>query len=101
MGSRAAEWDDTDRHIIRSWLRLQHHLCTKCGRPWAVHDTDHVDDYSVGYLTCTATEAIAIEQAAQHAKDEPDIKRGLNPDAARQWTSWTRDEGPPSTALPD
>lgn len=86
-----------DRHIIRSWHALQHRLCTLCGRPWAVHEADEVDDYSVGFLTCTATKAVDAEQAQYTKRDESAHKAGRNPDRARQWLAWTDDEGPPTT----
>ena len=62
-----------------------------------MHDDDHVDDYQVGFLTCTATEAIDAAQAEQHKRDLEAHQQGLNPDHARQWTAWTKAEGPPST----
>ena len=41
--------------------------------------------------------AIDREQAAYSLKDEAAHKAGMNPERARQWTAWLRDEGPPST----
>ena len=37
------------------------------------------------------------EQAAYSHKDEAAHRAGMNPERTRQWTAWTRDEGPPST----
>lgn len=93
------EWDDIDRHIIRSWQALQRRPCLHCGRPLAVHDTDSIEDYHVGYFTCTATAAIDAEQAAQHKRDEADDvakAAGLNPDRPRLWVAWTDEEGEPT-----
>ena len=41
--------------------------------------------------------AIDREQAAYSPKDEAAHKAGMNPERARQWTAWTKAEGPPST----
>ena len=93
---REPEWDWVDRAIIGAWQHLQTTVCTRCGRPWAVHDTDRPEDYNVGYLTCTATIAIDTAQTRKHGEDEADIKAGRNPERARVWTSWTEAEGPPT-----
>ena len=84
-----------DRAIITAWTKLARTACTRCGRPWAIHDSDSEDDYAVGYNTCTASVALDRAQALQHKRDEPDLKQGLNPERARQWATWTDEEGPP------
>lgn len=93
--TREPEWDAYDRHIIREWKRLLANQCEKCGRPWAIHKDDRPEDYGVGAFTCTATVALDRQQAALYASEEHLRKRGINPDRARQWTTWTAAEGRP------
>lgn len=95
--TRDPEWDWIDRGIVNAWTRLTRNACTMCGRPWAVHDTDHVDDYQVGFNTCTATAALDREQALYVQRDEQARKAGRNPDRARQWATWLPSEGAPWT----
>lgn len=53
-----------------------------------------MDDYETGYLTCTATEAIARARAARAADPFGKAERaaiakgGADPDAWRIWVHW-------------
>jgi hypothetical protein len=69
-------------------------LCPHCGRPWAVHDVDKVEDYTAGFLDCTATLAVNTaraqraksvlgEREAAAAKDT-----GVDVERSRVWLSW-------------
>ena len=91
---REPEWDWIDRGILAAWRRLTSSLCSMCGRPWAVHDTDTEDDYTVGYLECTASAKLDRIQA-EHAPKTPRTD-GRSPDRHRQWLTWTDDEGAPN-----
>ena len=62
----------------------------------SVHEQDNEDDYNVGYLTCTATAKLDRVQAEQAQRDESTRRDGRDPDRARQWVTWTDDEGAPS-----
>ena len=97
MTTREPEWDWIDRAILASWHKLDHQpKCRQCGRPMAVHEHDSEDDYNVGYLTCTATAKLDRVQAEQAKRDEAERDAGRNPDRARQWVTWTDDEGAPT-----
>lgn len=93
--TRQPEWDAIDRHIVTAWQQLQHHLCDLCGRPVEIHEHDQLGDYESGYVECTATRFLDMAQARKHTEDEPQRKKGFNPDRARRWLVWLRSEGRP------
>ena len=90
-------WDAADRAILSAWVRLNERTCSMCGRPWAVHATDQVSDYTPGYLSCTA--AVAIDSARSRFQGTDAYQQaseaGRNLDAGKLWTAWTTAEGPP------
>ena len=92
---REPEWDWVDRGILAAWRRITSRLCSLCGRPWAIHDSDDEDDYAVGYLECTATRKLDRVQAEQSQRDRTTTAEGRNPDRHRQWVTWREEEGPP------
>lgn len=99
MGDRTVrepEWDWIDRAIITAWSRLNRQLCTLCGRPWAIHKDDSLDDYFTGHMVCTATAALDAKQAEVAKGDESERKEGRSPERARQWFVWTQAEGMPT-----
>ena len=63
---------------------------------WFVYETDSEADYGAGFFTCTATLVLDKAQAQAHKADEARHREGLNPDRARQWTTYTADEGTPT-----
>lgn len=110
------EWDWIDRAIIREWQRLADRLCPQCGRPLALHraeveaareagahdpDTEASHGYGVAFMTCPATLALDRAQAAAESADEPLRQRGLHPDRARRWLTYTAAEGIPDFSTDD
>ena len=79
-------------------MRLNRKLCSRCGRPWEIHKDDRVEDYFTGHMTCTATLALDAKQAEVAKGDESELKQGRSPERARQWFTWTADEGMPTFA---
>ena len=55
-----------------------------------------MEDYFTGHMTCTATLALDAKQAEVAKGDESELKQGRSPDRARQWFTWTADEGMPT-----
>lgn len=83
-----------------AWLALNESLCPRCGRPIQVHDHDDVDDYRAATVTCTAIQALDLIQAQWRngpdgKVDEAARKKGLDPDRARWWITYTAAEGRP------
>ena len=75
-----------------------------------MHKTDSAADYHHGFLTCTdadsrsqwaakwrqASPSLGPEAQRQARKDIQLREQGVNPDAAREWISWTDAEGIPT-----
>lgn len=89
-------------------MELEESRCSRCGRPRAVHKSDRPEDYLVGHYTCTATVQMdrwstwwrmvstALPGPARKAAQADKTARGqgFDPDAAREWFTYTRAERP-------
>ena len=101
MDAHPEGWDWFDVEIMAAWGDLTEHTCPQCGRPRAIHDTDSPTDYQAAFFTCTATERLdqlqhQWEQTAQGKRDKTAADKGLHPDRARRWFTYTAAEGIPS-----
>ena len=69
--------------------------------PLVVHETDKLSDYATGYLTCTATEAVARARAAHDADPLTKALRagvgkgGADPSSWQFWIHWPAAAGDP------
>lgn len=98
----ASGWDWFDVEIMDAWGRLNDHLCPQCGRPLAIHDHDKPSDYKAAFFTCTATQRLdelqkQWGQSPQGKKDKAAQDKGLHPERARRWFTYTAAEGLPSS----
>ena len=64
-------------------------------------DTEASHGYGVAFMTCPATLALDRAQAAAESADEPLRQRGLHPDRARRWLTYTAAEGIPDFSTDD
>lgn len=77
------EWDEFDNALVdalENWQAGVH----SCGH----HESEQADPDAVfvaGYTVCKACEALQAAQEKQAKTDEPERKRGHNPDFARWW----------------
>ncbi len=87
-------FDDYDRALVdayKDWLSDLH----VCGRPMSESlrvDGQPDPDYEVGVRICVACMALEQYRAHQSGADKTDRERGLNPDAWRLHTVYSKAE---------
>ena len=81
--------------ILTAYAAMNDDTCKQCGRPLASHRGETMADYVTGWDTCPAMEALDFDQAEKRELDEPERKQGRDPDRARTWAVWRRDEPSP------
>ena len=91
--------------ILTAWRELQESLCSKCGRPLALHAEQAPDDFHADWRECPAVIALdhaqatksVVDQQAREAAEKSgnQVAARLQPERSRTWLTWTDAEGEP------
>ena len=92
-------WDWLDLEMIAQYRQLHDELCPGCGRPLAMHETDSPDEYSTGWLECTAETAIARARDKWEKTAEGQKAEKTGRARRMRWTAWLTEDGRPEWTM--